>query len=104
MAVQEQKRLSLRLLGPAEVSLWGRPLRFRLKKVLALLCYLAAEGGMHQRRELAELLWPHSEERRARTDLRAVMSKLKKSLREQTVHDGEEEDRLLVIDGHTLAP
>ena len=58
---------------------------------------------MHQRRELAELLWPHSEERRARTDLRAVMSKLKKRLGEQTVHDGEEEARLLVIDGDLLA-
>ncbi|HEY6713454.1 MAG TPA: BTAD domain-containing putative transcriptional regulator, partial [Rubrobacter sp.] len=101
--LQEEKRLSLRLLGPPEASLRGRPLRFRLKKVLALLCYLAAEGGMHQRRELADLLWPHSEERRARTDLRAVMSKLKKSLGEQTVHDGEEEARLLVIDGDLLA-
>ena len=58
---------------------------------------------MHQRRELAELLWPHSEERRARTDLRAVLSKLKKSLGEQTVHDGEEVARLLVIDGDLLA-
>ena len=58
---------------------------------------------MHQRRELAELLWPHSEERRARTDLRAVMSKLKKRLGEQTVHDGEEEARLLVIDSDLLA-
>ena len=105
MALQEQeKRLRLRLLGPPEASLGGRTLRIRLKKVLALLCYLAAEGGRrHQRRELAELLWPHSEERRARTVLRAVMSKLKKSLGEQTVYDGEEGARLLVIDGDLLA-
>ena len=103
MALQEEKRLSLRLLGPPEASLRGRRLRIRLKKQLALLCYLATEGGMHQRRELAELLWPQSEERRARADLRAVMSKLKKRLGEQTVHDGEEGARLLVIDGDLLA-
>ena len=101
---EQEKRLSLRLLGPPEASLRGRRLRIRLKKVLALLCYLAAEGGRrHQRRELAELLWPRSDERHARTDLRAVMSKLKKSLGEQTAHDGEEGPRLLVIDGDLLA-
>ena len=68
----EDKRLSLRLLGPPEVSLEGLPVRFRIKKELALLCYLAAEGGRHPRRELAELLWPESEERHARADLRCL--------------------------------
>jgi DNA-binding SARP family transcriptional activator len=43
--VPEDKRLSLRLLGPPEASLEGQPVRFRIKKALALLCYLAAEGG-----------------------------------------------------------
>jgi DNA-binding SARP family transcriptional activator len=84
----EVKRLSLRLLGPPEASLEGLPLRFRIKKALALLCYLAAEGGRHPRRELAELLWPESEERHARADLRAVLHKLRKTLREEIAHDG----------------
>src|SRR3954469_6876161 len=79
MEAQEEKRLSIRLLGPPEVSLKERPpLRFGTKKRLALLCYLATEGGRHPRRELAELLWPHSEERRARADLRGTLSKLRK--------------------------
>jgi DNA-binding SARP family transcriptional activator len=54
---QEDKWLSIRLLGPPEVSFGEQPpLRFGTKKRLALLCYLAAEGGRHPRRELAELL------------------------------------------------
>ena len=51
MAAQEQKRLSLRLLGPPEVSLQGLSLRFGIKKQLALLCYLAAEGGRRHQGE-----------------------------------------------------
>jgi DNA-binding SARP family transcriptional activator len=45
-------------------------------------------GGRHPRRELAELLWPESEERHARADLRAVLHKLRKTLREESAHDG----------------
>ncbi len=63
-------------------------LRFEIKKALALLCYLAAKGGRHPRRELAKLLWPESEERRARADLRAVLHKLRKNLKEDGAHDG----------------
>ena len=75
MVVQGEKRLSLRLLGVHEASLGGRPVRFSRKKALALLSYLAADGGRrHQRRELAELLWPQSDERHARMDLRVVLS------------------------------
>src|SRR4029453_14783629 len=95
MALQGQKRLSLRLLGPPEVSLWGLSLRFGIKKQLALLCYLAAEDGRrHQRRELAELLWPRSDERHARTDLRSVLSRLKQSLGEEA--------HLFLVDGDLL--
>src|SRR3954470_21277962 len=103
MEAQEEKRLSIRLLGPPEVSLKERPpLRFRTKKRLALLCYLAAEGGRHPRRELAELLWPHSEERRARADLRGALSKLRKTLEEGGAQDGEEEARFFLIEGDLL--
>ena len=80
--------LRIRLLGPPEASLEGVLLRFEIKKALALLCYLAAKGGRHPRRELAKLLWPESEERRARADLRAVLHKLRKNLKEDGAHDG----------------
>src|ERR687889_408883 len=102
---QEDKRLSIRLLGPPEVSFGEQPpLRLGTKKRLALLCYLATEGGRHPRRELAELLWPKSEERRARTDLRSALANLRKALREGT---GEgtaygKEDRFFVVDSDLL--
>jgi DNA-binding SARP family transcriptional activator/tetratricopeptide (TPR) repeat protein len=97
---QEEKRLGLRLLGPPEASLEGLSLRIGIKKELALLCYLAAEGGRHPRRELAELLWPESEERHARADLRAVLHKLRKTLREDRAHDGVA--RFFVIESNRL--
>ena len=40
-------------------------------------------GGRHSRRELAELFWPHSDERRARADLRSsTLTRLRKTLGE----------------------
>ncbi|CAA9455735.1 MAG: hypothetical protein AVDCRST_MAG58-1447 [uncultured Rubrobacteraceae bacterium] len=74
--------LSIRLLGPPEASLCGRGLRFDTRKALALLCYLATEGSNHPRIKLAELLWPRSHERHARTDLRSTLSRLRKALGE----------------------
>ena len=96
------RRISL--LGHPEVSFEGRPLRFRIKKALALLCYLAAEGGSHPRRELADLLWPQSDERHARTALRSALANLRKTLGEDRAHDEEEiqENRLLLADGDLL--
>jgi hypothetical protein len=96
--------LSIRLLGPPEVSIEGRPLRFGTKKSLALLCYLAAEGGRHSRRELAELLWPQSDERHARTDLRSALAKLRKSLEEDGAHGDAQKEvvRFLLVDGPLL--
>ncbi|HEV2745099.1 MAG TPA: hypothetical protein VGV91_18230, partial [Rubrobacter sp.] len=46
---------------------------------MALLCYLAAEGKRHPRGELAEMLWPRSDRRHARTDLRSTLSRLRKA-------------------------
>ena len=69
-------------------------MRFGIKKQLALLCYLVAEDGRRSRTELAELLWPRSDERHARTDLRSVLSRLRQSLGEEA--------RLLLIDGDLL--
>ena len=78
--VPDVKPLSIRLLGTPEASLWGLRFRFGTKKALALLCYLAAEGKKHPRARLAELLWPRSDRRSARTDLRSTLSRLRKAL------------------------
>src|SRR5919107_2892151 len=101
---EQEKRLSIRLLGPPEVSLKEQPpLRFGTKKILALLCYLAAEGATrHPRRELAELLWPERDERRARTNLRSALAKLRKTLGEDSAHEEEEGARFFVIEGDLL--
>jgi len=64
------------------------------------VCYLAAEGGKrHPRRELAELLWPQSDERRAGMALRSALAKLRKSLGEESASKGVS---YLLIDGDLL--
>ena len=96
--------LSIRLLGPPEASFGEQPpLRFGTTKALALLCYLAAGGRRHPRRELAELLWPQSDEQHARMDLRSALARLRNTLGEESAHDGEEEEvRFFSIEGDLL--
>ena len=81
-----------------EVSVEGRTLRFGRKKALALLCYLAVEGGKRPRWELGELLWPKSEQRRARTDLRGILTRLRKSLGEDRARGGGSSEGAHVLD------
>ena len=72
--------LSFGLLGSPEVSRDAIPVRFRSRKELALLLYLAAEGGTHAREKLVEHFWPRSGESRGRANLRNALSSLKKTL------------------------
>jgi DNA-binding SARP family transcriptional activator len=76
----ERGNLELRLLGLPAARRDGTPLPLRTKKALALLAYLAAEGGTHRRAELAALLWPESDEKRARTTLRSALADLRGAL------------------------
>ena len=73
-------RLTLKLLGPPEVSRAGTPLHFRSRKELALLLYLVSEGGRHTREKLVELFWPRSGESKGRANLRNALSSLRKTL------------------------
>src|SRR5215213_6714736 len=104
----ETKPLSIGLLGSPEVSFEGRVIRFGRKKALALLCYLASKGVQRPRSELAELLWPRSEERRARTDLRGILSLLRKGFKEDGIvggapNAGGADVQVLAIDGELLS-
>src|SRR5260370_6895531 len=72
--------LRLAVLGSPEVSHDGSRLTFSLRKALALLLYLAVEGGMHPRRKLAAFLWPDSEPHDARTALRNAIALLRSLL------------------------
>src|SRR5205807_6214757 len=72
--------LRLAVLGPPEVYHDGRRLTFALRKAQALLLYLAVEGGLHPRSQLAALLWPDSEPQGARTALRNAITLLHRLL------------------------
>jgi predicted ATPase/DNA-binding SARP family transcriptional activator len=74
-------RITVRLLGPFEVSVDGAPAAsFEYAKVRALLAYLAVERGPHPRAELAALLWPDQSERNARASLSQALTTLRNAL------------------------
>ncbi len=88
--------LHLAVLGPPEVFHDGSRLTFSLRKALALLVYLAVEGGLHPRSKLAAFLWPDSEPPDARTALRNALALLRNLLADS--------DATPVQHGHLLSP
>ena len=72
--------LRFQLLGPPLVSVDGQPLRFRSKKVLGLVVYLALTETAHDRHVLASMFWPDSEPSKAANSLRASLSRARKTL------------------------
>ena len=91
--------LRIALLGPPEVDHLNRRLTFPDRKVLALLAYLAAEGGMHERQKLTHLLWPESDMAHGRTALRITLLHLRHILEEDA---SPERDSHLLITHDTL--
>jgi DNA-binding SARP family transcriptional activator len=77
---QTMAALTLRLLGAPQALYRGQPLKFRSRKVLALLIYLVVEGGQHERDKLTDLFWPESDQQRGRTALRNTLARLRQSL------------------------
>jgi DNA-binding SARP family transcriptional activator len=73
-------RLELNLLGPPEVRRDGEPVRLRTRKALALLTFLALEGGMQPRARLTALFWPEFAETQGRSNLRNTVSYLRETL------------------------
>ena len=72
--------LSLRFLGDPVVYHAGQALRFSSRKTLALLAYLAVEGGMHMRETLTTLFWPESDAHQGRAALRNTLNYLRHAL------------------------
>lgn len=70
--------------------------KFRSRKVLALLIYLAAEGGMHSREKITTLLWPESDEPQGRATLRRTLADLRTALQDSAA------DSHLVIEWDAL--
>ncbi len=74
--------LYLTLLGPPEVRHADQVLLFSTRKELALLIYLAVEGGVHSRKKLSEQFWPEGDARHGRAALRITLLHLRHMLGE----------------------
>ena len=74
--------LRLFLFGTPRVDRDGQPAGTDRRKALALLAYLALEGGRHSREKLAALLWPDYDQSRASAYLRRTLWELNQILGE----------------------
>ncbi len=72
--------LILNFLGTPYVSYGGQYLKFRSRKVLALLIYLVVEGGQHYREKLITMFWQESGPKQGKVTLRSTLARLKKTL------------------------
>ena len=87
-------QLQLSLFGVPVVKHGERALTFSTRKELALLVYLAVEGGAHARKTLSELFWPELDAWHGRVTLRATLYELRKLL--ERSHGPGEQAHLLV--------
>src|SRR3989440_8786084 len=87
-------QLQLSLLGTPVVKHGERTLTFSTRKALALLVYLAVEGGTHPRKTLSEAFWPELDAEHGRAALRATLLELRKVL--ERPHGPGERAHLLV--------
>src|SRR5438034_2304736 len=72
--------LEVNLLGAPEARRAGVVCTLGTRKALALLAYLASEGGLHPRAALVDLLWPEADETRGRAVLRSTLHTLREGL------------------------
>src|SRR5712692_1833822 len=91
---QIMSQLQLSLLGTPVVKHGERALTFSTRKALALLVYLAVEGGTHPRKTLSESFWPELDAEHGRAALRATLLELRKLL--ERCHGPGERAHLLV--------
>src|SRR5713101_4118221 len=103
LSAREQKQimsqLQLSLLGVPVVQHDERTLTFSTRKALALLVYLAVEGGTHTRKTLSESFWPELDAEHGRAALRATLLELRKFLERS---HGPGERAHLLIERETL--
>jgi DNA-binding SARP family transcriptional activator/predicted ATPase len=74
--------LELWLLGRAQATFDGSPIQIASRKALALLVYLAVQGGTHHRDAVASLLWPERSQAQALSSLRQALYTLRRSIPE----------------------
>jgi predicted ATPase/DNA-binding SARP family transcriptional activator/Tfp pilus assembly protein PilF len=92
--------LDIRLFGPLEVRVCGRPLgRLRSRKGLLLLALLALRNGRNVDRDwLAGVLWPDCDERHSRINLRQSLHDLRAALGSESWRLSSDEPRTLRLD------
>jgi DNA-binding SARP family transcriptional activator len=74
-------RVEIKLFGEVEVSWEGQLLSFPTQKATELFAYLVVHcGHAHPRASLAALLWPESDEEKARANLRQTLARLRRTL------------------------
>ncbi|HSN77047.1 MAG TPA: AAA family ATPase [Anaerolineae bacterium] len=74
--------LHLHFLGPPRIEHDGQPVILDTRKATALLAYLAVTGQHHSRDTLATLLYPETDQSRARAALRRTLSSLRTGIGE----------------------
>ncbi|HEY8989937.1 MAG TPA: BTAD domain-containing putative transcriptional regulator, partial [Candidatus Limnocylindrales bacterium] len=74
--------LSIRLLGPLEIAVAGRPIVVDTRKALAIVALVAGEGRPFARDELAAMFWPEADDEAARGALRRTLSALRTAVGE----------------------
>ena len=72
--------LSIQLLGPPTIEIDGKPISVDTRKAIALLAYLAVTGKAQSRSTVAALLWPESDEVRAKATLRRTLAALNNAI------------------------
>ena len=78
-------RLEVRLLGEVEILLDGRRLRaFNSLRLQRFLASIVLRRDLQHRSRLAFELWPDSDERQARTNLRKLLHDFRRSLPDTT--------------------
>ena len=90
-----EPRFQLRCLGePVLSGPDGQPIRFKVRKHLALLVYLAVESkARHRRDHLAELLWANLPEAEGRHSLATALSMLRARFGRDVVEAGRDDLR-----------
>jgi len=82
--------LTLTVLGNPAVAHAGVPVQFPTRKTLALLVFLAVEGGLQRRERLVDLFWPEADEEHGRMALRTTLRFLRAAQRHPTGASGDE--------------
>ena len=96
------KQLKISLFDPLQIILDDEPISdFRMRKVVAMLVYLAAAPAIAHRREtLMTLLWPGMPDTSAHANLRQVLFHLRKAIPDFVV--GDTTISLLLANRHTI--